>query len=62
MSNDVLKKTSDPRLDGKLPDGVRQRCLSSDELFRGRREVRIVHAGQEYRLFVTSKDKLILTK
>ncbi len=38
------------------------RGMTSDALFRGQREVRIVHAGQEYRLFVTRKDKLILTK
>lgn len=32
------------------------------DLFRGRREVVIVHAGQEYRLRITRADKLILTK
>ncbi len=36
--------------------------IASAELFRGRREVVIVHRGQEYRLHVTKADKLILTK
>ncbi len=34
----------------------------SSELFRGRREIVIVHRGQEYRLHITKADKLILTK
>ena len=36
--------------------------IASMELFRGRREVVIVHRGQEYRLHITKADKLILTK
>jgi hemin uptake protein HemP len=36
--------------------------VSSSELFRGEREIVIVHHGQEYRLFITKADKLILTK
>ena len=36
--------------------------LPSSEVFRGRREVVIVHRGQEYRLSITRADKLILTK
>jgi hemin uptake protein HemP len=36
--------------------------VGSSELFRGRREVVIVHRGQEYRLFITKADKLIPTK
>ena len=36
--------------------------IVSTELFRGRREVVIVHRGQEYRLHITKADKLILTK
>jgi hemin uptake protein HemP len=34
----------------------------SSELFRGKREVVIVHRDQEYRLSITKADKLILTK
>jgi len=36
--------------------------VASSELFRGSRQVVIVHRGQEYRLFITKADKLILTK
>ena len=36
--------------------------VSSSELFRGEREIVIVHHGQEYKLFITKADKLILTK
>ncbi len=38
------------------------RPLRSEELLQGAREVQILHAGEAYRLRVTSKDKLILTK
>jgi hemin uptake protein HemP len=43
-----------------LPRAVAR--IASAELFRGRREVVIVHRGQEYRLHITKADKLILTK
>ena len=36
--------------------------IVSSELFRGRREIVIVHRGQEYRLHITKADKLILTR
>jgi hemin uptake protein HemP len=36
--------------------------LTSAEVFRGRREVLIVHRGTEYRLHITKAEKLILTK
>jgi hemin uptake protein HemP len=36
--------------------------LTSKDLFRGQREVVIVHRGTEYRLHITKADKLILTK
>lgn len=38
------------------------RRVTSDELLAGRRELVIEHSGEEYRLRVTSKGKLILTK
>jgi hemin uptake protein HemP len=44
---------------GDLAAGVR---IASAELFRGQREIVIVHRGQEYRLHITKADKLILTK
>ena len=36
--------------------------VASAELFRGRREIVIIHRVQEYRLHITKADKLILTK
>lgn len=36
--------------------------MTSTELFGAAREIVIEHAGSEYRLRVTSNDKLILTK
>ena len=38
------------------------RRVQSTALFRGEREVVIVHRGQEYRLRITRMEKLILTK
>ncbi len=38
------------------------RRISSDELLAGQRELVIEHGGDEYRLRITSKGKLILTK
>ena len=38
------------------------RRVESAALFERRREVVIVHRGQEYRLRITKSDKLILTK
>jgi hemin uptake protein HemP len=39
-----------------------ERQVTSNALFLGRREIVIVHHGQEYRLRITKADKLILTK
>jgi len=36
--------------------------FKSEELFRGSREIRIIHEGAEYRLLVTKTGKLILNK
>ncbi|MCG6117150.1 MAG: hemin uptake protein HemP [Aquimonas sp.] len=36
--------------------------IDSQTLLQGGRELRIEHAGQEYRLRLTQNDKLILTK
>ncbi|HKB25279.1 MAG TPA: hemin uptake protein HemP [Methylomirabilota bacterium] len=47
--------------DGGLPRAASP-PVSSASLFRGRREVVILHRGQEYRLRITKADKLILTK
>ena len=39
-----------------------RRTLSSRELFGSHQELCIEHAGEEYRLRITSNHKLILTK
>lgn len=39
-----------------------KRCVNSEQLFAGRRELFIEHAGEVYQLRHTSKGKLILTK
>jgi hemin uptake protein HemP len=39
-----------------------QRRFTSEALMAGNREVIVEHRGQQYRLRVTSNDKLILTK
>lgn len=44
---------------GKNPS---RRVVTSRELLGGLRELIIEHAGEEYKLRITSKDKLILTK
>jgi len=44
------------------PTPVATRHVPSAALFQGRREIIIVHQGQEYRLRITRADKLILTK
>jgi hemin uptake protein HemP len=38
------------------------RRVAVDELLGGKREIVLLHAGEEYRLRVTSNGKLILTK
>ena len=38
------------------------RRITAEELFQGSREVVISHNGEEYRLRITSRAKLILTK
>lgn len=48
-----------PETSEAVPAAVR---IASSELFRGWRDIVIVHRGQEYRLHITKTDKLILTK
>jgi len=40
--------------------GIRR--MTSNELLAGQKELAIEHSGEEYRLRLTSKGKLILTK
>lgn len=39
-----------------------KRTITSAELFGEQQEIIILHDGEEYRLRITSKNKLILTK
>ncbi len=64
MKNLDKQKALSPRAGGasQLGDVLTMRSITSDELFAGRRELAIEHNGEEYRLRITSKGKLILTK
>ena len=44
------------------PPPPRRLAVRSDELFRGKQEIVIVHREEEYRLRITRAGKLILTK
>ncbi len=44
------------------PSAKEKSRITSDELFSGGKELVIDHAGEEYRLRLTSKGRLILTK
>lgn len=41
---------------------MNQRTITSSELFGDQREIVILHAGELYRLRITSNNKLIMTK
>lgn len=41
---------------------MKQRTISSAELFGNQQELIILHAGEQYRLRITSNNKLIMTK
>jgi hemin uptake protein HemP len=57
----VIDDPGEPSIAREAVSGAAVR-IASTELFRGRREIVIVHRGQEYRLHITKADKLILTK
>ncbi len=44
------------------PNQTVEKSYDSRDLFRGRQEILIEHAGHAYRLRITRQDKLILTK
>jgi hemin uptake protein HemP len=58
IGTDVGARAQEDR--AALPPGAPR--VDSTLLFRGEREIVIVHRGQEYRLRITRGDKLILTK
>jgi hemin uptake protein HemP len=58
---------TDPRHDEPpheplLPQTNQHAVVDSRDLFRGRRELRISHEGEVYRLLVTRNGRLILNK
>ncbi|MCT7375294.1 hemin uptake protein HemP [Chelativorans sp. EGI FJ00035] len=53
-----VRQGVDFRNSGAIPD----RTVTSDDLFCGRREIAIEHAGSFYRLKITRQGKLILNK
>ncbi len=58
------KVSSSPQTTGvsRSGDAPTMPRISSDQLLAGGRELVIEHSGEEYRLRITSKGKLILTK
>jgi hemin uptake protein HemP len=52
----------DPDVEGRASVEPGQRQVQSIALFRGHREIVILHQGTQYRLRITKGDKLILTK
>lgn len=60
MSANSTDQSANSPLIERQPSGLLR--WTSKALFAGAREVIIEHAGVEYRLRLTSQDKLILTK
>ncbi len=57
----VRKNSSDKTCESIVPRPTENR-ISTDKLLNGARELIIEHTGEEYRLRITSRGKLILTK
>jgi len=68
LKGDLMMKTHSASNSGREPKtkGAQhsplRRIFTSGELFCDARLIIIEHAGEEYRLQITGKDKLILTK
>jgi len=59
----MKEKISGTSPGGRLPpDESGEKKYDSRDLFCGRQEILIEHAGHAYRLRITRQDKLILTK
>jgi hemin uptake protein HemP len=61
MSTDEPRSDANQPLQTIPPEGP-PATFTSEELFRGTREIWIEHGGEQYRLRITSRGKLILTK
>jgi hemin uptake protein HemP len=59
--SNARRATAAPSRADPEPDPV-PRCLDTRELFGRARELRLVHAGKEYRLRITRNNKLILNR
>jgi hemin uptake protein HemP len=63
MSSMPTEDDADPTPADSLASGDQlPLTYSTDEIFQGRREVWIEHGSEMYRLRITSKGRLILTK
>jgi hemin uptake protein HemP len=62
MSPSNRIQTDHPHRPGKTESVHSKRRVTSVELLGSAREIVIEHGGDEYRLRITSNDKLILTK
>lgn len=62
MRNSSGARTNEDNVREEPRERDERRRLTSEELFAGTREILIAHAGQEYRLRITTTGKLILTK
>jgi hemin uptake protein HemP len=51
-----------PDRDDSQPEGRRSVPISSEELLGGQREIIIQHGSEQYRLRLTTNNKLILVK
>lgn len=58
----MVKQPHTPPPQPARPDSAPPQTLTSAELMQGRREIVIVHQGENYRLQQTRNGKLILTK
>lgn len=56
-----MSDTHDPKTQQNRPP-AKPVAVSSDDLFKGAKEVLILHAGETYRLRLTRNGRLILTK
>lgn len=62
MSKLPLRGRGDGRAGEKSPQKPDDALLCVEQLFAGRRELRLRMGNEEYRLRITRNDKLILTK
>ena len=62
MANDDSQQPEKFTTTRQAPAGHRFKVVPSSTLFAGAREIEIEHAGERYRLRITSRNKLVLQK